>query len=363
MKDKKQAAFTDNVLAWFKQHGRTTLPWQQNPTAYSVWVSEIMLQQTQVQTVMGYYARFMAAFPSIASLAAVDEDTLMQYWSGLGYYSRARNLHRAAKRVVAEHNGAFPERIEDVVKLPGIGQSTAGAILSFAFGQAHPVLDGNVKRVMTRVFAIAGQVDKAATKQQLWALIEQLIPAHAPGAFNQAMMDIGALICTRSSPKCSECPLMTMCKAHQTDAIAKYPARKPRQKTKPAHQLSLMLLLDSAQKSVLLEKRPSEGYWAGLWSFPEYPHCQDSALSDIRAAIHSGAKLIEAWPEFRHTFTHLHLDIRPLIVTASKRQANANLKQWARPTTWLKLSELDTAAVGLNAPVMKLLQQLQGQFG
>ncbi len=208
------ASFAPRLLAWFHEQGRHDLPWQQEPTPYRVWVSEIMLQQTRVATVIPYYERFMAAFPDLAALAAADEEQVLQLWSGLGYYARARNLHRAARIILQQHGGRFPGEFEQVAALPGIGRSTAGAILSLALGQRHPILDGNVKRVLARHFAVAGWPGHSAVARKLWELSERLTPQYQAAAYNQAMMDLGATLCTRTKPDCSRCPLQESCLAH-----------------------------------------------------------------------------------------------------------------------------------------------------
>ena len=243
------AALADEVarrlLAWFDDHGRHDLPWQRAATPYRVWVSEIMLQQTQVAVVVPYFERFMARFPDVASLAAAELDAVLHLWSGLGYYARARHLHRAARVVVAEHQGRVPERIEALEALPGIGRSTAGAILSLALGQHQPILDGNCKRVLARCFAVSGWPGSSAVLAKLWALAEALTPVARVGAFNQAMMDLGATLCTRTKPACHACPLAERCQALAQDAVGAYPAPKPR-KQKPLRAVQLLLIRDPA---------------------------------------------------------------------------------------------------------------------
>ena len=216
------------MIAWFAQHGRKDLPWQQDPTPYRVWVSEIMLQQTQVRTVIPYYQRFMQAFPDLRALAAAPLDQVLHHWSGLGYYARARNLHRAAQRIRDDHAGRFPEDIEVVMRLPGIGRSTAGAVLSLACGQRHAILDGNVKRVLARFHAVEGWPGKTAVLEQLWALAEAATPQRDVAAYNQAMMDLGATLCRRGTPECPSCPLQSDCRACKLGRQSEFPAPRPR---------------------------------------------------------------------------------------------------------------------------------------
>ncbi|MGB5257277.1 MAG: A/G-specific adenine glycosylase, partial [Woeseiaceae bacterium] len=259
-------SFSDRLLTWFDEHGRKDLPWQQRRDPYPIWISEIMLQQTQVQTVIPYFERFMQRFASIDALASADQDDVLHHWSGLGYYARARNLHRAARMIVSEHGGVFPDDIDAVTELPGIGRSTAGAILSLSRDQRHPILDGNVKRVLTRHAAIEGWPGKTAVLKALWALADRHTPDDRVAAYTQAIMDLGATLCTRSSPAGARCPVMGDCTAYAPDTVTLYPGRKPK-KEKPLRTTTMLIARTEAR--VYLERRPEAGIWGGLWSLPE----------------------------------------------------------------------------------------------
>ncbi len=341
--------FARKVLAWYDQHGRKDLPWQQNPTPYRVWVSEIMLQQTQVGTVIPYFERFIVDFPSVAVLAAASEDTVLSRWTGLGYYARARNLHRAAKLIADEHGGQLPDTVAELTSLPGIGRSTAGAIVSLAGKRYAVILDGNVKRVLARFAAIEGWPGHTQTLKQLWALAEELTPRARVGNYNQAMMDLGATLCTRSRPDCQRCPLVDACQAHQIGAQTDFPGKKPR-KTLPVRSVSLLMPVTQAGE-VLLEKRPPVGVWGGLYSFFEQDKrsAEDWCLDNLGALPAS----IEQWPGFRHTFSHYHLDITPILLrleqTAPQSVAEAG-------KLWYNMRQRPD--VGLAAPVQKLLERL-----
>jgi A/G-specific adenine glycosylase len=339
-------SFSEQVLAWFDRHGRKDLPWQQDTTPYRVWVSEVMLQQTQVATVIPYYERFMQRFPDVTALADAPLDDVLHLWSGLGYYARARNLHSTACIIRDQHDSEFPQTIEAVEALPGIGRSTAGAILSLAGGQHHPILDGNVKRVLARYGAVEGWPGKSAVLQRLWQMSTELTPEHRVAEFNQAMMDLGATVCTRSRPACERCPLQEDCQALVAGTITAYPGRKPKKST-PVRAVS-MLLLRREDGQVLLERRPPSGIWGGLWSLPEF--------STVDEAVQwSGTKGAgcEIWEIVRHTFSHFHLDITPVVIEANG-QVNAihedRDSQWYDPA--------NPEALGLAAPVSKLLEQL-----
>jgi len=258
--------FTACVLDWFALHGRTELPWQQDPTPYRVWVSEIMLQQTQVATVIPYYERFMTRFPTLACLAMADIDVVLEHWSGLGYYARGRNLHATALACMERHGGALPDEIDALVALPGIGRSTAGAILSLALGQHHAILDGNVKRVLARHRAVDGWPGGTKVLERLWRLSERVTPHDRAGPFNQAMMDLGATLCTRSRPGCARCPVSVDCRALAQGAPTAYPHGKPK-KTVPTRRAVFWWLRDE-RGGVLLERRPPSGLWGGLWCLP-----------------------------------------------------------------------------------------------
>jgi len=343
--------FSARILDWFANHGRHDLPWQTNPTPYRVWVSEIMLQQTQVATVIPYYARFMERFPEVATLARAELDALLHSWSGLGYYARARHLHAAASIIMEQHAGKFPGDFAAVLALPGIGRSTAGAILSLAAGQRYPVLDGNVKRVLTRFHALAGWPGQTAVQTQLWMLAEQATPQTRVADYTQAIMDLGATVCTRARPSCAQCPLRCDCAAHATGRQAEFPTARPRKRL-PERQ-TRMLILQNVDGEVLLEQRPPAGIWGGLWSFPECDTevcVEDWCRQDLGLTI----EVTEEWPVVRHTFSHYHLDISPLLGSATeldKSVMEAGNRLWYNHKT--------LQAKGVAAPVRKLLERVQ----
>ena len=341
--------FADRLLGWFDEHGRKDLPWQLSVNPYRVWVSEIMLQQTQVQTVIPFFERFMESFPSVDGLADASQDEVLHHWSGLGYYARARNLHKAAGIVRDEHEGMFPTDIELLVALPGIGRSTAGAILSLALDQRHPILDGNVKRVLARHDAVDGWPGKTAVANTLWEMAERNTPDTRSAAYTQAIMDLGATLCTRSNPECQRCPVREDCAALAAGAVADYPGRKPK-KEKPRRQTTM--LIARQESSVYLEKRPEAGIWGGLWSLPELG---ERTLEDwCDEKLNGSAISTEAWPALSHSFSHYDLDIRPILV-----RIDAPLSKVAdcESAGWYKLDEQPPG--GIAAPVRKLIDQLK----
>ena len=302
----KTRNFAEELLDWFQSHGRHDLPWQQEKTAYRVWLSEIMLQQTQVATVIPYFHRFLERFVSIESLAAADIDEVLQLWQGLGYYARARNLHRAAQIIRDQHAGEFPHELDAVLALPGIGRSTAAAILTFACDQSWPILDGNVKRVLARCFQVEGWYGQTATMKRLWQLSEALTPARRTADYNQAMMDLGATVCLKSSPGCEACPLTRHCQSYRQQTQDRYPQKKPRNK-KP-HKQTLMLLHRCDDK-VLLYRRPPIGIWGGLWSLPEVDKESDIEIWQRKKLSIHAPPLSISENLIRHQFTHFSLDI------------------------------------------------------
>jgi A/G-specific adenine glycosylase len=343
--------FADRVLRWFGQYGRKDLPWQRLPTPYRVWVSEIMLQQTQVATVIPYFERFMARFPEASALADAPVDDVLHLWSGLGYYARARNLHRAAQMVRDRHHGVFPTRFDEVAALPGIGRSTAGAILSLALGQRHPILDGNVKRVLTRFFAVDGWPGNTRVANELWRIADLVTPQENAGSFNQAMMDIGSLVCTRSRPGCDRCPVSASCLARAEGRQAALPQRKPRRER--PHRAVQMLIVRNDAGDLLLERRPPTGIWGGLWSFPEVQMGDDflSWCTD-KLGIEPGRS--EELPVRRHEFTHFTLDIHPVHIRA-KNLVEGIMEGGGR--VWYKPQQ--SPAIGLAAPVTRLVEELE----
>lgn len=298
--------FSEKVLAWFEEHGRKTLPWQQDINPYRVWVSEIMLQQTQVSTVISYYEKFMQSFSDIQSLAQASEDQVLAHWSGLGYYARGRNLLKAAKMVKDEFDGQMPDDLEQLQTLPGIGRSTAGAILSLASGQQQAILDGNVKRVLARCYAVEGWPGRTDVLKTLWSLSEALTPMNQTAQYNQAMMDIGATLCKRRNPECHRCPVQDLCVAYKEDRAHDFPASKPK-KNLPVKEAAMLVLVND-EGQVLLTKRPPTGIWGGLWALPQLENpseynewCHNNGLEPDR--------LQEPFLSFKHTFTHFHLQI------------------------------------------------------
>lgn len=350
---KSAQSFHQRVLAWFHQKGRKHLPWQENKTPYRVWISEIMLQQTQVATVIPYYQKFMQSFPSITALANADEDTVLHHWTGLGYYARARNLHKAAKIITEEYQGEFPEDIEQVIALPGIGRSTAGAILSISKQQRHPILDGNVKRVLSRFYTVEGHNGQTKFEKTLWPIAEKLTPAEDVASYTQAMMDLGATCCTRSKPDCTNCPVQTSCLAFAGDLQSEFPNKKPK-KTIP--EKSTIMVIPRISQAVFMEKRPPSGIWGGLWCFKEVSqHTEIEPLLKTLFLKPANSNAILALPKFRHTFSHFHLDISPVIVDCdllpvTEIQQN-NQQQWYNLET--------EASVGFAASTLKLINFLK----
>ncbi|GAB3479000.1 A/G-specific adenine glycosylase [Marinomonas epiphytica] len=342
--------FAERILAWFDEHGRKNLPWQQDKTPYRVWISEIMLQQTQVATVIPYYHKFMASFPTVHDVAAAPVDEVLTHWSGLGYYARARNLHKAAQKLVNDWDGEFPQSQEGVCELPGIGRSTAAAILSISRGEQTAILDGNVKRVLARFHAVDTWPGEKKTENAMWQLAETYMPSERCGDYTQAMMDLGATLCTRSKPQCLLCPVQIDCKALQAPDPTAFPVRKPKKAEKPVKSLQ-MLVLTNEHNDILLEKRPSIGIWGGLYSLPEVPVEEDVALH-VEQRFVAKVQDVQALEGFRHTFSHYHLDIVPSQVFMEKPQVvNENNKyQWVSLGLALEL--------GIPAPIRTILESL-----
>ncbi|WP_392566678.1 A/G-specific adenine glycosylase [Utexia brackfieldae] len=340
-----QASFSDAVLHWYDQFGRKTLPWQIEKSAYHVWLSEVMLQQTQVATVIPYFQRFTEHFPTVSDLANANIDDVLHLWTGLGYYARARNLYQAAQKIAQQYHGEFPTQFAQVIDLPGVGRSTAGAILSLSQNQHFAILDGNVKRVLARYFAVSGWPGIKTVENQLWQLSESVTPAKRVAQFNQAMMDIGAMICTRTKPKCNLCPVAQHCLANQQQRWADYPTKKPKQ-TIPEKTAYFLILAN--QSSVWLAQRPTQGIWGGLYCFPQFASLTelDDYLKTAQISLHHRQQLIC----FRHTFTHFHLDIVPIYGVIDTEKP---------PTLpgngcWYDLHH--PAKIGLATPVKNLLE-------
>lgn len=342
--------FSQRVLRWFDVHGRKQLPWQRQPTPYRIWVSEIMLQQTQVATVIPYYQRFLARFPDANALADASLDEVLHLWSGLGYYARARNLHRSAVIIRDQFHGQFPVDRLTLCELPGIGRSTAGAILALAMNQRHAILDGNVKRVLTRFWAIQGWPGEARIDTLLWNLAETHTPNERVADYTQAMMDLGATVCKRTRPRCSQCPLADGCEAHAQGQETAFPVPRPR-RTLPVRQ-TRMLLFCTSDSRVLLEKRPPTGIWGGLWSFPECP--MDADLCNwCQQRLQLEPLNIHPLTVQRHSFSHYHLEITPVRISVNNpTSAVMEAERWV----WYNTRNPDER--GLAAPVQRLLSIL-----
>lgn len=345
---RKQRNFANKVLAWFDDHGRKHLPWQHNITPYRVWLSEIMLQQTQVDTVIPYFEKFIASFPTVDKLASAPADEVLHLWTGLGYYARARNLHKCAQTIRNEYQGQFPNTVEELANLPGIGRSTAGAIASIAFGQPTAILDGNVKRVLARFHAVEGWPGNKQVESTLWEYAEAYTPQTRCADYSQAMMDLGATLCKRSAPNCHACPLIKNCEAHKLQKQTDFPGKKPK-KTMPVKTVQ-MLLIKNPEGHILLEQRPQKGIWGGLWSLPEL----DSATSSIDhiRLTYGEPKGHKTLSQFRHTFSHYHLDISPVLIEIPKQSLSvmeSGKQLWYNPQQPQKL--------GLATPVKKLLME------
>lgn len=345
-----EPSLSRRLLAWYDRHGRKALPWKRKRDPYRIWVSEIMLQQTQVATVIPYFQRFITKFPDVKSLARAELDEVLHRWTGLGYYARARNLHKAAHRILQEHGGVFPDQFEAVADLPGIGRSTAGAILALAFERPYPILEGNVKRVLARYHAIETPIKQRDTEQRLWQLAAQYTPRKRVADYTQAIMDLGALVCTRTSPQCSVCPLRVHCRARQLGAPTRYPVRAASRKTPVKN--TCMLMIRDARGRVLLQRRPPAGIWGGLWGFPE------SADGDLRSwcrqALGLQVHLESPWPTLRHTFSHFHLDITPI---PARLVGGTTVAMEKDETVWYNLKRPDER--GFSAPVKQLLETLK----
>jgi len=340
------STFSDRLLAWYDHHGRKDLPWQKNASAYHIWLSEVMLQQTQVTTVIPYYQRFINHFPDINSLAEAHIDEVLSLWSGLGYYARGRNLHKAAIQMQQKHNAQVPEDYLSLLNLPGIGRSTAGAIMSLAFHQRYPILDGNVKRVLARYDAIDRWPGEKQAENAMWQRAEQLLPAERIANYIQAQMDLGATLCTRSRPDCLQCPLQTDCQAYASGDPMQYPVRKAK-KRQPSRQTNWFVYINQ-DKLILLEQRPQNGIWGGLWSFPEGETVE---AADINLPV-KNTVFQSSPPEIKHVFSHFKLSIQPYIFTADSIDMVTENKQHI----WVKIDQALT--LGLPAPVKQLIEFL-----
>jgi len=349
--DAEEGGFATALLDWYDRHGRKDLPWQHPRSAYRVWISEVMLQQTQVRTVIPYFLRFVDELPDLTTLAGADEDRVLALWSGLGYYSRARNLHRAARLCMERHGGDLPRSRDELADLPGIGRSTAAAILAQAFGEPHAILDGNVRRVLARWHGVQGWPGAAGPQRELWRHAESHTPTRRVADYTQAIMDLGAAVCTRSSPACTDCPIAWGCRAFLEERTGELPAPRP-QRTQPVRATTMLVARDTAGR-ILLERRPPAGVWARLWSLPEAASTTPSGELLRRHGIEASGEAREL-PGFIHVFSHYRLQVTPLLVDRVRLGRNIADPAEAR---WLATPQWRTAA--LPAPVRRLLESLE----
>jgi A/G-specific adenine glycosylase len=350
----KMTPFAQKIIRWQQRDGRHDLPWQYTKTRdpYRIWVSEIMLQQTQVSAVIEYYARFMSRFPDVATLANTPIDDVMPYWAGLGYYARARNLHKAARMIMDDFRGIFPRTFENVWSLPGVGRSTAAAICAFAYGESRPILDGNVKRVFARVFGVDGDIRSKPIEDLMWEIAEREAPKKNIEAYIQGQMDLGASLCARGTPKCLLCPVKDDCVAHREGRTHELPTKRATKET-PHRQTQMLVMISSNE--VLIERRPPTGIWGGLWSLPEIA-MEDDALGIAKsrfAITPARGRKPRPLPQVEHGFTHYSLTIYPLEIAIAKREPHAA----EVGTMWLNLDDVHGAA--LPAPVKKILMSLK----
>ncbi len=347
--DNGTTGFAAKLLAWFDLHGRRNFPWQQQPTPYRVWVSEIMLQQTQVATVIPYFNAFMRRFPDVEALARAPIDEVLHHWSGLGYYARARHMHRAAQSIIDEHGGEFPQSLDALMDLPGVGRSTAGAVLALARGEPHPILDGNVKRVLARCFAIEGYPGEPATLRRLWALADDCMPSERVADYTQAIMDLGATVCVHRRPLCDACPLSECCAARAAGRQDELPMARPR-RARPS-RTTCMLLAVRDRHCVLLERRPPHGIWGGLWGLPEFVST-DAARDWCIRELHAHNATANRLETLRHTFTHFDLDIEPVRIDCEGAHAVMEGDRFV----WYNAAA--PQALGIAAPVKTLIDSL-----
>jgi A/G-specific adenine glycosylase len=343
------ATLAPRLLRWAQAHGRHDLPWQQDPTPYRVWISEVMLQQTQVATVIPYYQRFTSNFPTIAALAAAELDEVLHVWTGLGYYARARNLHRAARIVMERHEGRLPEDLATLQTLPGIGRSTAGAVLALSRTRRHPILDGNARRVLARYFGVEGHIGEPAVLRRLWALAEACTPSEDVAAYTQAIMDLGSLVCTRVRPTCPACPLRDGCVAYATDRQAALPAPRPRRLR--SHRRAVALLVVRTDGAVLLEERPPRGLWGGLAGLPMFPSEGEALAWCIHLELDATDR--SSLPDYEHAFTHFDLTLSPLVLRVDATLPAPPGHRWYDPA--------HPARIGLSKPAVDLIAAVGAQ--
>ena len=345
--------FAPRLLEWFEREGRHDLPWQIDPTPYRVWVSEIMLQQTQVSTAAPYFEAFTRRFPDVGALASASLDEVLHLWSGLGYYARARHLHRAARLVVERHGGEFPDRLDAAMALPGVGRSTAGAVLALAHGERHPILDGNARRVLARCFGVEGHPGQPAVERRLWAIAEDCTPGERVAEYTQAIMDLGATVCTRSRPACLLCPVNSLCVARAHNLQDRLPTPRPR-RSRPERPVWVVVALRGPGR-VLLERRPPAGLWGGLWTLPEFPtraHAEQWCREQL-----VGTARPRRGEVLRHAFSHYTCVMRPLELHC--RGMGPGLRDDAS-FRWIDLDESGGARVGVPRPVEMLVRRAAG---
>lgn len=345
--------FSRQLLEWFAVHGRHSLPWQLNPTPYRVWISEVMLQQTQVVTVIPYFERFMQRFPDVEALASSPLDEVLHLWTGLGYYARARNLHACAQMLAARFGGVFPEAIEEMIALPGIGRSTAGAILALSRGQRHPILDGNVKRVLARVFGIAGDPSSKAVLEKLWAQSDACTPSENAAGYTQAIMDLGATVCVRTRPACAKCPMSLQCVAVVEGRHAELPGKKPK-RARSSREATLLIAQTgtNGSKAVWVERRPASGLWGGLWSPPQFKNDSD-ALLWCRSEFGDATLIPRALEPIDHAFTHFDLRLKPLLIQCERKSGVRD----SADQLWYPLDS--PPRIGLPQPINQLFERLR----
>ena len=339
--------FSRPLLKWWHAHGRKDLPWQQDPSVYKTWISEIMLQQTQVITVIPYFKKFIKTFPSVTSLAEASEDQVMSHWSGLGFYSRARNLHKSAKIIVDQYKGIIPKRLEELIALPGIGRSTAGAILSLSSIAPSPILDGNVKRVLTRFFNISGDLKLSKTNNKLWSLAIECLPEKDYSVYTQAIMDLGATICTSKKPQCEICPVKKNCKAFEKNLVSLLPTKTIKKK-KPKQTVFFLILKDQ-DNNIFLEKRENKGIWGGLWSFPELG--SNKNIEQWCNNISQDIKKIEYGKIINHGFSHFDLEITPVVIDIKNTMTLEDHH--------VRFTKKQISKLGVPKPVKSLINQLK----
>ncbi len=336
--------FQKKILGWYAQHGRHDLPWKKALSPYRVWISEIMLQQTQVATVIPYFEKFMRSFPEVSCLAKASTEKVLHHWAGLGYYARGRNLHKAAQIIMNEHAGLFPDNIDALVALPGIGLSTAGAIIAQAFDRKATICDGNVKRVLSRFHCVPGPLGQKDVENALWALAVHYTPTKQVADYTQAIMDIGATLCTRTKPQCDICPLQSRCAAFKNNTQSQFPKRK-RAKALPTKETYFLCAINAKQE-ILLYERPASGIWGGLWSLPEFESEQALRLFLKRNKL--GNIALAEVPALKHSFTHFHLILKPFLVLLNNNDIRTTDLKWVNPKK--------RSTIGLPAPINKLLE-------